>query len=102
MCLASTVASKVPSSTEKCFLASVGLEEKVIKFPSMQVMLDEFQDIIKWNFTQLEESGGFDLLKCKPNSRELEAFPFMVTYPFHEYSIMYQTDVYTFILCKMI
>lgn len=81
VCLASTVASKVPSSTEKCFLASVGLGEKVIKFPSMQVMLDEFQDIIKWNFTQLEESGGFDLLKCKPNSRELEAFPFMVTYP---------------------
>jgi len=47
----------VPSLTEKCFLSSVGLGEKLIKFPSMQGMLDEFQDTIKWNYPQLEGAG---------------------------------------------
>ena len=41
-------------------------------------MLDEFQDVLKSKYPQLENCGGFDLLKCKPNSRNL---PFMVTYP---------------------
>ena len=81
VCLSSTTASKVPTSAEKCLLSSVGLGEKVIKFHSMEVMLDEFQDIIKFNYPKLEESGGFDLLKCRANSRELEEFSYMVTYP---------------------
>ena len=81
VCLAMTTATKVPTSKEKSFLSSVGLGEKVIMFPSMQVMLDEFQDILKRHYPQLEESGGFDLLKCKPNTRELEEFPYMVAYP---------------------
>ena len=70
VCLAMTTATKVPTSKEKSFLSSVGLGEKVIMFPSMQVMLDEFQDILKRHYPQLEESGGFDLLKCKPNTQE--------------------------------
>ena len=44
-------------------------------------MLDEFQDILKMEYPQLEFCGGFDLLRCKPNSRELEVIPSMVTYP---------------------
>ena len=44
-------------------------------------MLDEFQDILKREYPQLEFCGGFDLLRCKSNSRELEEIPFMVTYP---------------------
>ena len=47
----------------------------------MQVVLDEFQDIIKRNYPQLEGAGGFDLLRCKPNSRDLEEFPYMVMFP---------------------
>ena len=81
VCLTSTTAVKVPTSSEKCLLSSVGLGEKVIKFPSMQVVLDEFQDIIKWNYPQLEGAGEFELLRCKPNSRDLEEFPYMVMYP---------------------
>ena len=44
-------------------------------------MLDEFQDILKKEYPQLEFSGGFDLLRCKPNSKELEKIPCMVTFP---------------------
>lgn len=43
----------------------------------MQVVLDEFQDIIKRNYPQLEDAGGFDLLRCKQNSRDLEEFPYI-------------------------
>ena len=82
VCLATKAACRVPTSAEKALLSSFGLGEKVIKFPSFQtVMLDEFQDILKREYPQLEFSGGFDLLRCKPNSRELEEIPFMVTYP---------------------
>ena len=43
-------------------------------------MLDVFQDILNKEYTQFEFCGGFDLLRCKPNSRELEEIPFIVTY----------------------
>ena len=43
-------------------------------------MIDEFQDILKREYPQLELCGGFDLLRCKPNSKELEEIPFM-TFP---------------------
>ena len=81
VCLGSMKANKTPTSTEKALLSSVGLGEKVIKFRSHQTMLDEFQDVLKSEYPQLENCGGFDLLKCKPNSRNLEEIPFMVTYP---------------------
>lgn len=82
VCLASKAACRVPTSAEKCLLSSFGLGEKVIEFPSLQTtMLDEFQDILKRQYPQLELCGGFDLLRCKPNTRDLEDIPFMVTYP---------------------
>ena len=82
VCLAAKAACRVPTSAEKGLLTSFGLGEKIIKFPSFQTtMLDEFQDILKREYPQLEFTGGFDLLRCKPNSKELEEIPFMVTYP---------------------
>ena len=82
VCLATKAACKVPTSAEKGLFSSFGLGEKVIKFPSFQTtMLDEFQDILKREYPQLEFSGGFDLLRCKPNSKELEEISYMATYP---------------------
>ena len=82
VCLASKTACRAPTSAEKSFLTSFGLGEKVIKFTSFQTtMLDEFQDILKREYPQLESCGGFDLLRCKSNSKELEEIPFMVTFP---------------------
>ena len=86
VCLATKTACRVPTSAEKGLLSSFGLGEKVIKFPSFQTtMLDEFQDILKREYPQLEFSGGFDLLRCKPNSKELEEIPYMVTFPLPPY-----------------
>ena len=58
----------------------------------MQVMLDEFQDTLKWYHPQFEGSGGFDL-RCKPNSQELELHLFL------RHKIMSQVDkyIYTYI-----
>ena len=47
----------------------------------MEIILDELQDIIKRNYPQLEGAGGFELLRCKPNSHDLEEFPYTVLYP---------------------
>ena len=101
VCLALKSATKVPATNEKNFLASIGLGERVIKFLSLEVMLDEFQDIIKRQYPPLEKAGGFDLLRCKPNSRELEEVPYMVTYPLPLMKILSQMDGCLFVPSKL-
>ena len=82
MCLAMKAGTKVPTSKEKSFLSSVGLGEKVIMFPSMQVICLMNSRIYFKDTTLSKKSPEvFDLLKCNPNTRELEEFLYMVTYP---------------------
>jgi len=52
----------MPTSTKQALISSVGLGEKVIKFCSHQTMLDEFQNVLKSEYPQLENYGGFDLI----------------------------------------
>ena len=82
MCLASKHSNRVPTSTEKIILQNAGLGFKKIKLD-----LDDgeeevynkitspekvsFNDISAVGFPPLKECGGFEMLMCLPNSRDL-------------------------------
>ena len=50
-------------------LEEAGLGEKIIKVPDVEC--DEFNDIILTAYPKLRGAGGYELLRCKPNSRDL-------------------------------
>lgn len=81
VCLADRLAVKVPSSTEKQILQKAGLGIKRIKFEtdndekavletitSSEVNSETGQTI---GFPKLKESGGFELMNCVANCRDL-------------------------------
>ena len=53
-------------------LYQAGLGEKEIVFESLDISQEEFKDLIYTQFPRLRDGGGFQLLKCLPNSRNLE------------------------------
>ncbi len=72
-CLAYRGQIRIPTTdVEKDDLLQAGLGEKEISFHHMNASAEEFRDIICEKFPQLKKAGGFQLCKCKPNSRELE------------------------------
>ena len=72
-CLAYRGQIRIPTTdVEKDDLLQAGLGEKEISFHDMNASAEEFRDIICGEFPQLKKAGGFQLCKCKPNSRELE------------------------------
>ena len=54
-------------------MLEAGLGEKVIAFPSLDVTGDEFKEILYPEYPKLRDGGGFELCRCLPNSRNLEA-----------------------------
>ena len=79
MCISSPYTSKAPNSQEKQILYKAGLGMKKIKFFSG----DGEQDVYnKWisedpengGFPKLKGCGGFELLQCTANCRNLEVF----------------------------
>lgn len=83
MCLADTYSSRVPSNIEKQQLSKAGLglrriqlnledsEEEVIEKLSSDELSDERDPTSFVGFPQLKECGGFELMQCLPNSRDL-------------------------------
>lgn len=81
VCLADTNAKKIPSVEEKTVLMKAGLGAKKIQFnlddEEDDVLLRLQSDNINMRngesigFPQLQNSGGFELLNCKQNCREL-------------------------------
>ncbi|XP_061171879.1 uncharacterized protein LOC133181380 [Saccostrea echinata] len=80
VCLADKEALKVPSSSEKDILFKAGLGTRKIQFLSSDKEADVLQRITSdkltedgqtFGFPQLNKCGGFELLKCKQNCREL-------------------------------
>ena len=53
---------------EKDVLCKASLEEKVSELPEGR---EEFRSILIQEFLKLEDSGGFELCKCLPNTRKL-------------------------------
>ena len=67
MCLADRLATKVPTATEKQVLQKAGLGIKKIKF-EIVVNSETGQTI---GFSKLKECGGFELMTCVANCRNL-------------------------------
>ena len=43
-----------------------------MEFPKLDTTADEFRDILYEGFPRLRDGGGYQFLKCIPNSRQLE------------------------------
>ena len=77
MCLAKCEQRKTPTSAEKDILTLSGLSEKVITFPSMEADKNQVQNIILSTFLKFNySSGGFEFMRCLPNSKDLKVIPF--------------------------
>ena len=73
VCLARTGQTRIPlKESEKDELFSAGLGEKEIEFPRLEATADEFREILYEAFPRLKDGGGYQFLKCVPNSRQLE------------------------------
>lgn len=79
VCLSEKNARRVPCSVaERETLVQAGLGEKVI-IPDITCSAQEFQGIIISAFPKLDGCGGFDLLRCTPNTKELEMISLAVS-----------------------
>lgn len=70
-CLHSTSADRVPcSQDDKLTLEEAGLGEKMLVV-QMDCSPEEFSRLLCGAYPKLESGGGFELLRCKPKSRDL-------------------------------
>ncbi len=73
LCLAYRGQERIPTTdVEKDDLLQAGLGEKEIIFEDLNIDTPKFRNILCDKFPQLADAGGFQLCKCKPNSRYLE------------------------------
>ena len=72
VCLSDSEAERVPTrQSEKLVLEEAGLWEKTLSIPDLDCDGDAFRSIILASYPKLKGRGGFELLRCQPNSREL-------------------------------
>ena len=72
MCLSSTSADRVPTSQSgKIILEEAGLGEKTVTVPDVDCSPQAFHQLLLAAYPKLESGGGFELLRCKPQSRDL-------------------------------
>ena len=65
--------AKTPTTEfEKEQLRKSGLGEKEIVFTSLDIDSGAFKEILLDSFPKLRDGGGFQMLKCLPNSRKLD------------------------------
>ncbi len=73
LCLACRGQERIPTTdVEKDDLLKAGLGEKEIIFEDVNIDAEKFKDKLCDQFPQLIDAGGFQLCKCKPNTRCLE------------------------------
>ncbi len=60
------------TDAEKEELYQAGLGENMVEFESLQLTKEQFKGVIYKAFPPLQSSGGFQFLKCLPNTRNLE------------------------------
>ena len=72
VCLALTETVKVPNAVYKCLLEAAGLGEKKIVIPDAYCTATELNEELMRAFPKLRDSGGFEFLRCIPNTRDLE------------------------------
>ena len=99
MCLSSPYTSKVPNSQEKQILYKAGLGMKKIKFFSGDGKQDVYnkltsEDSENDGFPKLKDCGGFELLQCTANCRDLEVLKCGVSVKELKYHISGQGKIY--------
>lgn len=73
VCLAGTTECRVPSTVAaREILLEAGLGEKRVIVPDIDCDAKEFVRIIVDHYPKLDGCGGFELLRCISNSRNLE------------------------------
>ena len=79
MCLVYCGQSRLPTSeTDRNDLFEAGLGEKEIEFDDLNCSSSQFREEIYTAFPPLREAGGYQFLKCVPNTRNLEALSSLV------------------------
>lgn len=74
MCLAETCDDRVPTTaSSRMLLKEAGLGEKVVTVPDMNNC--NLQKILVGVFPKLKSAGGFELMRCIQNTRDLEVIP---------------------------
>ena len=72
-CLSSKFARKVPVTIyERETLVASGLGEKKVVIPNIDCSWDDFKDVLCMEFPKLKSIGGFEILRCIPNTKDLE------------------------------
>ena len=72
ICLNSTSADRAPTTqSEKLMLEDAGLGEKTIVVPDLDCSQGTFHQVLLDAYPKLGDGGGYELLRCKPKSREL-------------------------------
>jgi hypothetical protein len=62
----------VPTTkSEKLLLEEAGLGEKVVTIPDVDCTPEAFHQLLRGTFPKLQSGGGHELLRCKPQSRDL-------------------------------
>lgn len=80
-CLSSRFARKVPANiSEREPLVAAGLGEKKKVIPDIECTWDEFKKILISVFPKLRDCGGFDLLRCVPNTKDLEVISLAIAH----------------------
>ena len=75
ICLATTGQERVPAPVMKEDLLLARLGEKKIVIPDVDCTTLLFHDVLVEAFPKLKNAGGFELLHCIPNTRDLEGIP---------------------------
>ena len=72
VCLSSTNADRVPTSKlGKLALEEAGIGEKTVTVPNIKCNPEDFRLLVLATYPKLQSGGGFELLRCKPQSRDL-------------------------------
>ena len=73
VCLSERNATKVPCSAyDRKLLVGAGLGEKKAVLPNLDCSPENFDLFITSLFPKLDGCGGYDLLRCVPNTKSLE------------------------------
>ncbi|XP_033110306.1 uncharacterized protein LOC117111504 [Anneissia japonica] len=71
VCLSRPDADTTPRSEEKQLLIDVGLGEKTVFIPDINISPEQFCQVLYTYFAKLQDAGGFELLTCIGSERKL-------------------------------
>lgn len=73
VCLSNKEANRVPCNKyDRNLLVQAGLGDKKFTIPNIDCTPEEFNAVIVSAFPKLGGCGGFELLRCLPNTKDLE------------------------------